>query len=117
MPNPVKGEGVFVEINGAEYPLVFTYAAIAEIETKYDKIISEVQSDLPRISVLVDLLNAGLVGYDGDLLSEPNTTPMVELQMLIIKALNIAYFGNKTIEDLEQEEEPEEEKKKRDQNP
>lgn len=92
MHNPVKGEGVVIEIDGKEYPLVFTYDAIAKIEAKYDQVIADVQTRLPRVDVMLDLLNAALVGYKGEL-GQAEIPPLIATQMLLQKALYIAYYG------------------------
>ncbi len=97
MRNAIKGEGVEIEIGGKLYPLIFDMEAIAEVETKHDLTILEVQGKLPRVAVMADLLNAALVGYDGDL-SKDKLPPLIETQMLIQKALTIAYYGNEPVE-------------------
>lgn len=99
MPNPVKGEGVEIKINGQPYPLIFNFDAISKIESGYGKTILEVQAELPKITVLVDLLDAALVGFDDDL-RDAEIPPLVETQMLIQKALHVAYYGTQTIEEL-----------------
>lgn len=113
MPNPIKGEGVMVKINGVEYPLVFSLDAIAIIEDKYDKLISEVQTMMPRVSVTLELLSAGVVGYDGEISGDVDVPPLVELQALIIKALHVAYFGKVIVDD----DEPKKKAKKKTQPP
>ncbi len=100
MPNPIKGEGVEIKISGASYPLIFSYDAITKIETKYDRTIGEVQAQMPRVSVVVDLLDAALVGYKDDIM-EADVPPLIETQMLIQKALHVAYFGTETADNIE----------------
>ena len=99
--NPIKGEGVEIEINGKSYPLIFSLNSIASIETSYDKIISEIQLQMPRVSVIIDLLAVSLVGFDGDLKHpEIEMPPLVETQALILKALAIAYYGAENAEEI-----------------
>lgn len=111
MPNPAKGEGVTIEINGQSYPLIFDYNAIAKIESGYGQSIGEVQLDLPKVAVLFDLLDAALVGFDGDL-KTATVPPLKVIQERLQKALFIAYYGTAELEELEADEEKPAKKKK-----
>ena len=113
MHNPVKGEGVEIEISGKSYPLIFSFDAIAKVEAEHDRLITEVQLDMPRVSVILCLLNAALVGFDGELSGNDDLPPIIETQLLIQKALHIAYFGNELTEELEKEDAKKDAKKKK----
>jgi len=100
MPNPIKGEGVEIEISGKSYPLIFTFDAIAKIEAEFDQLITEIQARLPRAGVMVALLKVALVGFEDDLM-EAEIPPVIETQLLIQKAIHIAYFGAEATKEFE----------------
>lgn len=98
--NPIKGEGVEIVISGKLYPLIFSFDAIAKVEAEHDQLITEIQGRLPRADVMVSLLEASLVGFDGNLM-EAEIPPVIETQLLIQKAIHIAYFGAKVTKEFE----------------
>ena len=105
MPNPIKGE-IDIEISGTKYPLVFSYAAIAEIETLYDEPLSLIQEDMSRVDKILDLLVAGLGGkFTKDKLIEEELPPVLVTAGLISQALQIAYWGD-VIADEEPKKKP-----------
>ena len=113
MHNAIKGESGTIEINGKSYPLIFGFNEIAQIETKYDETILEVQARMPRVDVVLDLLEAAIKDFEGDIRNNENEVPAIlEIQKLIQLALHLAYFGTTTPKETEAEEKIETEKKK-----
>ena len=102
-----------IEISGKPYPLVFSYAAIAEIETLYDEPLSLVQEDMSRVDKILDLLVASLGGaFTKDKLIEEDLPPVLITAGLIGKALQLAYYGD-IIADEEPKKKPTKKKKKK----
>lgn len=94
MPNPIKGE-VLIEISGEQFPLIFSFDAIAVIETEFDKSILKIQEDLSRIDTVYSLLSACLPAkFTKQQLAKEKLPPVLVLQGLIQKALYLAYFGD-----------------------
>ena len=54
-----------------------------------------------EIDVIVDLLNASLVGFEGDVKSSDKKPPLITVQQKIQQALSIAYFGDINDEEIE----------------
>ena len=102
-----------IEISGKSYPLVFSYAAIAEIETFYDEPLSLVQEDMSRVDKILDLLVASLGGeFTKDKLIEEDLPPVLVTAGLISQALQIAYWGD-IIADEEPKKKPKTKKQKK----
>lgn len=105
MPNPIKGE-IDIEISGTKYPLVFSYAAIAEIETLYNEPLASVQEDMSRVDKILDLLVAGLGGkFTKKVLMKEKLPPVLITAGLISQALQMAYWGD-VIADKEPKKKP-----------
>ena len=102
-----------IEISGKSYPLVFSYAAIAEIETLYNEPLSLVQEDMSRVDKILDLLVAGLGGkFTKKTLMKEAMPPVLITAGLISQALQIAYWGD-IIADKEPKKKPKMKKKKK----
>lgn len=84
-----------IEISGKEFPLVFSFDAIASIESQYDASVLEVQEDMSRIDKIYSMLVAALNGaFTKDELKDQDLPPVLVIQGLLKQALVIAYFGD-----------------------
>lgn len=111
MHNKLKGE-VLIEISGEQYPLVFSFNAIAKIESHYDETLLTAQEDLTRIDKVYRFLEASLNGkFTLEELAEKELPPVLKIIGLVRQSLQLAYFGNTTPED-DKEEKPTKKKKK-----
>ncbi len=107
--NPIKGE-VMIMISGKEYPLVFSFDAIAKIETEFNQTIMDAQVNLGRAEVLQKFLKASTSGAYSGPIEVDVLPPLLICQQLVQRALHIAYFGTEATEQLESEEDEEQEK-------
>jgi len=84
-----------IEIGGKEYPLIFNYDAIAQIEAKYDASILDVALDMSRIEKQFDFLVAALGGkFTLKDLKAADLPPFVEVVSAMQESLQAAYFGD-----------------------
>lgn len=83
-----------IKIGGDDFPLIFSFDAIANVEAEFDKPILTVQEDMSRIETVYSLLVAALGGkFTKKQLTKESLPPVLALQGLIQKALYLAYFG------------------------
>ena len=102
-----------IEISGESYPLVFSYAAISEIETLYNEPLSLVQEDMSLVDKILDFLVAGLGGkFTKKVLIKETLPPVLVTAGLISQALQIAYWGD-IIADKEPKKKPRTKKPKK----
>ncbi len=89
-----------IEISGKEFPLIFSFDAIASVEAEYDLSILDVQQDMGRIDKIYTMLAAALPEeFTKEKLAKEKLPPVLVLQGLIQEALYVAYFGTEAPKD------------------
>lgn len=112
MPNSIKGE-ILINVSGVDYPIVYTWNAIANLETAFEESVLIAQEKLHlNIGILRAFLIEGLKGGgkftgDGLPLAPADLPPITVCANLVQHALVLAYQGPEGLADAEAEDEPE----------
>lgn len=81
-------------ISGKEFPLVFSFDAIAKLEAHYNDSIMSAQEGMDRIEKVYIFLEAALNGaFTLDQLKDEELPPVLVIAGLLTRALTVAYFG------------------------
>lgn len=91
--NPISGETV-IQISGKEFPLVFSFDAIAKLEDHYNDSIMSAQEGMDRIEKVYIFLEAALNGaFTLEQLKDEKLPPVLVIAGLLTRTLTVAYFG------------------------
>jgi hypothetical protein len=111
MPNAIKGE-ILINVSGVDYPIVYTWDAIANLETAFNEsvLIAQEKAHL-KIGILRAFLIEGLKGGgkftgDGLPLAPADLPPITTCANIVQQALVLAYQGPEGLADAQVEDEP-----------